>query len=863
MTLRRFFSYVCGFLRIAAGEVVSKPAACLKELLENSIGNVDVSSNFISGISYFVFIDAGSTVISITVKQGGIQYLQIQDNGHGIKKEDLPLVCERFATSKITHFDDLSTKLNTFGFRGEALASISHVSKVQILTRTKDSPCAYRANYLDGKILNAQPSAGNVGTTITVEDMFYNMPTRKQAFKNYNEEYQKILDVITKYSILYGDKKISFSCKKYGQNIPDIYTPENSTTVNNIKLSYGHAVAKELLDLSFSVDSSQFPAATNQENNIYFGVEGKITNANYSSTKKPVYIFFINNRLIENSSMKKVIEVIYQEILPKHAHPFVFLSIQIPPQNVDVNVHPSKKEVNFLYEEIFLEHLAKQIRLLLKGSNESRSFTFQSILLPENPLKYISGNNSNNDLKLGESRDMTTSEDLETAANNNSSKKRKAADEEQDDVFTPSEKQPMKTPLSQYNDPKKMIRIDPKSQKIHYFLQEKQHLASFVPAIGDDKNGSCQCCQQPPFVASNESSSTMAIDLVYCSFCQPVTTTENQTQSRSQSQPQFSSATNSSNNPQNPRKAMKLPELKLTSCGLHSIESLIKNLQNSYDSSFHSTLKECQWIGIINSDYSLLQYQTKLILFDVSYYLQQLFYQLTLFQFQEMQEIKFSTGFPLLAGIECGLAGENILLPLEDGEEENNKIDDEKDIKEDAMENKIKQIALKIYKLLLSKAPMLYDYFRINISEEGFLIGLPDLLVGYQPDSTFIPSFLVKLALETNWKEETACFHSIAMILSELYANIPFSEETNDEAGEENNDKQEKLQRSTSQQAKQKGSNLLMEVKLFPALKSYFLPQKKTTNSSFSSVTSGFPQQSMNFMEIASLENLYKIFERC
>jgi DNA mismatch repair protein MLH1 len=786
--------------------------------------------------------------------------LQIQDNGHGIKKEDLPLVCERFATSKITHFDDLSTKLNTFGFRGEALASISHVSKVQILTRTKDSPCAYRANYLDGKMLNAQPSAGNVGTTITVEDMFYNMPTRKQAFKNYNEEYQKILDVITKYSILYGDKKISFSCKKYGQNIPDIYTPENSTSVNNIKLSYGHAVAKELLDLSFSVDSTQFPAAVNQEN-ISFGVEGKITNANYSSTKKPVYIFFINNRLIENSSMKKVIEVIYQEILPKHAHPFVFLSIQIPPQNVDVNVHPSKKEVNFLYEEIFLEHLAKQIRLLLKGSNESRTFTFQSILLPENPLKYISGSNSNNDLKVAESRDMTTSEDLETPANiNSSSKKRKATDEDEENVFTPSEKQPMKTPLSQYNDPKKMIRIDPKSQKIHYFLQEKQQLASFVPASAvDDKTGSCQCCQQPPFVASNELSSSVAIDLIYCSSCQPVTT-ENQTQSRSQSQPQSSTVTSSSVIPQSSRKAMKLPELKLTSCGLQSVESLIKNLQNNYDSSFHSTLKECQWIGIINSDYSLLQYQTKLILFDVSYYLQQLFYQLTLFQFQEMQEMKFSAGFPLLSGIECGLAGENISLPFEDGEEENDKISDEEDSKEEAKENKIKQIALKIYKLLLSKAPMLYDYFRINISEEGFLLGLPDLLVGYQPDSTFIPSFLAKLALETDWKEETACFHSIAMILSELYANIPFSEETKDE---ESNDKQEKIQRSTSQHARQKGNNLLMEVKLFPALKSYFLPQKKTTNSSFSSATSGFPQQSMNFMEIASLENLYKIFERC
>jgi DNA mismatch repair protein MLH1 len=260
------------------------------------------------------------------VKQGGLQYLQIVDNGYGIRKEDLPLVCERFATSKITNFEDLSTNLNTFGFRGEALASISHVAKVQILARTKESPCAYRANYLDGKMLSSQPSAGVQGTSITVEDLFYNMPTRKQAFKNYSDEYQKILDVVTKYSILYGDQKISFSCKKFGQNAPDIFTPENSSTINNIKIAYGSTVAKELLDFSFEVNQ---PAVRNdgQEELVDFKVIGKVSNANFSS-KKPNFIFFINNRLIENSAIRKVIEAIYQEFLPKHTHPFIYLSIK-------------------------------------------------------------------------------------------------------------------------------------------------------------------------------------------------------------------------------------------------------------------------------------------------------------------------------------------------------------------------------------------------------------------------------------------------------------------------------------------------------------------------------------------------------
>ena len=172
--------------RIAAGEVVQRPSAAIKEMMENSL-------------------DAGSTSIVITVKGGGMQLLQIQDNGHGIRKDDLGIVCERFTTSKLSTFEDLK-KINTYGFRGEALASITHVAHVTILTRTADSQCAYKSKYLDGKPVpmkpgenaNPKPCAGVVGTTITVEDLFYNLPTRKQAFKNPNEQYQRILDVVTK-----------------------------------------------------------------------------------------------------------------------------------------------------------------------------------------------------------------------------------------------------------------------------------------------------------------------------------------------------------------------------------------------------------------------------------------------------------------------------------------------------------------------------------------------------------------------------------------------------------------------------------------------------------------------------------------
>ena len=266
----------------------------------------------------------------------------------------------------------------TSGFRGEALASITHVAHVTITTRTADSQCAYRAKYLDGKLtavklgdrVDPKPCAGTVGTTITVEDLFYNMQTRRQAFKNSNEQYQRILDVVTKYSIHFGEQKVSFTCKKQGQPMSDLHTPMNSSSLENIKIAYGASVAKELID--FHLSEGMFPeeklgspgangidanippvimnATTRKEDEQLLAkagssdapvvsIHGLLSNANYSC-KRGVCILFINNRLVDCQSIKKVVEAVYSEILPRHTHPFIYLSIRMPPQHVDVNVHP-------------------------------------------------------------------------------------------------------------------------------------------------------------------------------------------------------------------------------------------------------------------------------------------------------------------------------------------------------------------------------------------------------------------------------------------------------------------------------------------------------------------------------------------
>ncbi|KAI8327433.1 histidine kinase-like ATPase, partial [Blakeslea trispora] len=281
--------------RIAAGEVIQRPANALKELIENSL-------------------DAGSTQIQILIKDGGLKLLQIQDNGHGIRKEDMHIVCERFTTSKLSKFEDLMN-ISTYGFRGEALASISHVAHVTITTKIAESPCAYRALYSDGKLVPARPGtsaepkacAGNNGTQITAEDLFYNVPTRRKALKSPSDEYNRILDIVSRYAV--HNAGISFTCRKQGATMADVQTATGASVVDTIRQLYGGSIASELLPVE----------------------PGQITNANYSM-KRMTLLLFINHRAVESSSIKRAIENVYSALLPKGGHPFVYLSLEMDPK---------------------------------------------------------------------------------------------------------------------------------------------------------------------------------------------------------------------------------------------------------------------------------------------------------------------------------------------------------------------------------------------------------------------------------------------------------------------------------------------------------------------------------------------------
>ncbi|XP_033762877.1 DNA mismatch repair protein Mlh1-like [Pecten maximus] len=332
--------------RIAAGEVIQRPANALKEMIENCL-------------------DAKATTIQVTVKQGGLKLLQIQDNGTGIRKEDMEIVCERFTTSKLNTFDDLNN-IATYGFRGEALASISHVAHVTITTRTADSKCAYRGHFIDGKLKEpVKPCAGNVGTQITVEDLFYNISTRRKALKSPSEEHAKVIEVVSRYAV--HNSKVGFTLKKHGESNADVRTPANSTHVQNIRTIYGPSIAREMVEVE------------HEDSKLSFKVHGFVTNANYSM-KKCTMLLFINHRLVDSSALRKSLDSVYQAYLPKNSHPFMYLSLEIAPQNVDVNVHPTKHEVHFLHEDAIIESVQQAVEAKLLGSNSSRTFYTQALL---------------------------------------------------------------------------------------------------------------------------------------------------------------------------------------------------------------------------------------------------------------------------------------------------------------------------------------------------------------------------------------------------------------------------------------------------------------------------------------------------
>lgn len=313
-------------------------------------------------------VDAGATSVDVIVKDGGLKLLQVTDNGSGINKLDLDLLCQRFTTSKLSKFEDLSS-IATYGFRGEALASISHISHLTVTTKKKESQCAWKVTYLDGKPTAAPAAvAGRDGTQITVADLFYNVPSRLRAFKSPAEEYGKILDVVGRYACHCDN--VAFSCKKFGDSFPSLSVQAASKPIDRIRSVYGNTIATELVPIDVPANDRYG----------FKGAKGLVTNPNYCAKRATPPVLFINHRSVSCDPLRKGLNGVYATHLPRGGHSFVYLALDIDPRNLDVNVHPTKREVRFLYEDEITEYICEAVQEALASCSASRTFQTQTVL---------------------------------------------------------------------------------------------------------------------------------------------------------------------------------------------------------------------------------------------------------------------------------------------------------------------------------------------------------------------------------------------------------------------------------------------------------------------------------------------------
>jgi len=813
--------------RIAAGEVVQKPVSAIKELLENSL-------------------DAKATDIRVRIEGHGYSKIVISDNGCGIPKSDLALAAVRHATSKLRSVDDFET-LQSFGFRGEALASVSMVSRLSIHSRTDKSPVGFSLSYLDGTPTMPQPKpmARKVGTTVTVEDLFYNLPNRqKRNASATREEYSKIVQVVQNYAVLYASQGVGFVCEKRGnkagvdvnttsgivhstrqaierareqnkQQAPDdaaLKELQARATKEVICQLYGSSLKSQLQSFCFSWQGKQGDDASLE-------CTGYISSPSYAGSKKTNLILFVNQRLVESRQIQRKLEEVCGDFSKNR--PFLFLSLTVPPNAVDVNVHPSKRQVTLLFFDEICQQLTTQCREALS--------------------------------QFGQSFD--TAENLSSTANSarkaQPAKRKRPSDEDDEEeaaLEAPTASSKQKNKGSSL--PSKLIRTSRSSQvgALEPYLVASQPTQSSQLSLSQSTQSSTVSAEETPASQSalqhkpgcplaTESSQASDVDLsqpgAFAAVVSQCTCrTESSTDLASQSADTVIRL---------PRQAITRPRrTPPTPCTYTSIQSLRQSIHRDADRDVLGRLRKACFVGAVSLHRSFVQEGEDLILFNHYEAAKELFYQLALNRFHggPSMQAKLGQSIDIRAIIADMLELEDII------QRENNSSESEDSLKSasfiltqslpmEKVSETNASMADQVATSLLKQSEMLRDYFSIGIaqtttknaegSEEDIIVldSLPVLLDDYTPCIHGLPLFLLRLATEVDWTEEKPCFHGVCRELASFYAQMESEQD----------------------------DHHIRHV-LFPAVSTLLLPSK-------SFVENGF------FRTTTKLSKLYRTFERC
>ena len=332
--------------QIAAGEVVEKPASVVKELVENAL-------------------DAGATQIDVTTFAGGTEYIRVVDNGCGMSEANARLAVLRHATSKIVKAEDLLS-LHTLGFRGEALPSIASVSNFTLLTRPSDEDLATSVHIDGGENMEVTSTGAGAGTTVIVENLFFNVPARRKFLKTVVTEGRYISELLTKLALSRPD--VRFRLVNNDKEV--LHTPGDGDLQGTIKALYGRNVAQELLTVNFADPKIK--------------ISGFIGKPTLLKGNRQWQTLFVNGRSIGNKMLAKAIDHAYQSQIPKSGFPFAVLNITIDTAAVDVNVHPQKSEIKFSDESLVYKAMFKALTDALTRPMSAQKT--EMTLLPDSEL---------------------------------------------------------------------------------------------------------------------------------------------------------------------------------------------------------------------------------------------------------------------------------------------------------------------------------------------------------------------------------------------------------------------------------------------------------------------------------------------
>lgn len=361
--------------KIAAGEVVEKPASVVKELVENSI-------------------DAGATSISVDIKNGGISYIKITDNGSGMDEDDVEIAFERHATSKIKRAEDLDSVI-TMGFRGEALASIASVASVELMTKTAASTYGMYVHIRGGVFQDVRQTGCPVGTTFIIKDLFFNTPARYKFLKKDSTEAGYISDTISRIAL--GNPDISFKLTNGKTTL--IHTPGNNDLKSVIYSIYGKELIKDLVTVEYADEKIKISGYVGKP-------EAARSNRNYQS-------LYINKRYVKSKMVSYSVEQAFTSILMKNRFPFFVLNIDINPVLVDANVHPAKTEVRFADES----NLSRTIYMAVSNALTTGGSLFNPVSVPnkDRELFKFTGNSQNKAEYLQKEIELNKQEDNKKA----------------------------------------------------------------------------------------------------------------------------------------------------------------------------------------------------------------------------------------------------------------------------------------------------------------------------------------------------------------------------------------------------------------------------------------------------------------